>query len=124
MGRILVVEDNELVQDLLTTLLIKQGYNVISAMDGKEGLDKLVEKPHAVLCDYNMPNVNGANFVEGMRSNKEYDAVCLVTIGDFPESKLREYREKSWISAEFSKPVAIDDITNTLKTYFSAIKVW
>ena len=58
--KILVIEDNQEVRENLEEILELYGYDVVSAEDGKIGVDKAVEeKPDLILCDVMMPRLDG-----------------------------------------------------------------
>ena len=70
--RILIVEDEELILDLLQKKLIKEGYQVSVARDGEEGLKVMREvNPDLILLDIIMPKMGGFEVMEEM--NKEPD---------------------------------------------------
>ena len=63
--RILVVEDDKEIQELITYFLSKEGYEVDQADDGLEGLRLLKEKQHnLVVLDLMLPNLDGKNFTK------------------------------------------------------------
>ena len=69
---ILVVEDDPTVQGLLRTILETEGYDVITATDGLEGLLKAeFRTPSAIILDVMMPNVDGERTLLEMRSRPE-----------------------------------------------------
>ena len=60
MTRILVVEDNDLNRDVLSRRLTRQGYDVLAAANGQDGLDLARrERPDLVLLDLGMPEIDG-----------------------------------------------------------------
>lgn len=78
---ILVVEDDPSVQDLLTVLLEDEGYDVISARDGLEGLVKLeLAHPALVILDLMMPNVSGDRLIREVRTDVRLRVVPIVVV--------------------------------------------
>jgi len=60
MPRILLVEDNEMNRDMLSRRLIRNGYEVVIAVDGQQGVDMAVsEKPDLILMDMSLPVIDG-----------------------------------------------------------------
>jgi two-component system, cell cycle response regulator DivK len=60
MPKILVVEDNELNRDMLTRRLARKGYDIIPAVDGREGIDLAHSaRPDVILMDMSLPGVDG-----------------------------------------------------------------
>jgi DNA-binding response OmpR family regulator len=78
---ILVVEDDPSVQNLLTILLEAEGYEVISARDGLEGLVKMeLQHPSLVILDLMMPNVSGDRVIDEIRGDPRLNRVPVVVV--------------------------------------------
>jgi len=78
---ILVVEDDPSVQNLLTILLEAEGYEVISARDGLEGLVKMeLQHPSLVILDLMMPNVSGDRVIDEIRDDPRLNRVPVVVV--------------------------------------------
>ena len=70
---IIVIEDETPLQDALTDALTFEGYKVLSAFNGEEGLALIKKnKPDLVLLDIMMPVMNGMDVLKEMRSTPEY----------------------------------------------------
>jgi DNA-binding response OmpR family regulator len=68
--RVLVIDDDSLIVELIQTTLELQGYPVMSAKDGEEGLEAIrVEHPDLVITDVMMPKVDGFELVRRLRSD-------------------------------------------------------
>ena len=64
-GSILVVDDEEVMRDVLESLLGAEGYQVELARSGEEGLDKFQQRPYdLVLLDVSMPGMGGLSTLE------------------------------------------------------------
>jgi len=63
-------------------MLNKMGFETVEAADGREGLDRLKEMGASdlVLVDWNMPVMDGFDFVRAVRAEREYDSVPLVMV--------------------------------------------
>src|ERR1700682_5405736 len=58
--KILLVEDNEMNRDMLSRRLIRNGYEVVIAIDGQQGVDMaLSERPNIILMDMSLPVIDG-----------------------------------------------------------------
>jgi two-component system, chemotaxis family, chemotaxis protein CheY len=101
-NKILVVDDSLLVRKQVGNAFTNAGYTVVEAADGAEALEKL--KLHAdvslVVCDVNMPRMNGIEFLEHMRPG--VPVVMLTTEGQ-PEivKRAKELGAKGWILKPF-----------------------
>lgn len=78
---ILVVEDDPSVQGLLTVLLEGEGYDVIAARDGLEGLVKLeLQHPTLMILDLMMPNISGERVLDEIRSDPRLKNVPVIVV--------------------------------------------
>lgn len=78
----LVVDDSRAMRMILSRIMRKQGYDVIEAGDGQEALDLLNggARPEVALVDWNMPNVDGLQFVTQVRKVREYRSMTLMMV--------------------------------------------
>ena len=80
--RALVIDDSRAMRAILGKILKELGFEVAEAGHGKEGLERLgqIEVPELALVDWNMPEMNGLEFIEIIRSNPNYDELKLVMV--------------------------------------------
>ena len=82
-GRILVVDDEESVRDLLQRVLKEAGYNVVTAANGQEALDKMSELSiGVVLLDIKMPGLDGFQVLDHIRQRSNIPVIMLTAIGE------------------------------------------
>jgi CheY-like chemotaxis protein len=89
---IVVAEDDPSVRRVLQTLLRHKGYQVISAVDGEEALQKIrIAKPDLVILDINMPKKDGFSVCEDLRASVQtaFISVIMLTAQSAIESKVR-----------------------------------
>lgn len=71
-GKILIIEDDRFLRDLVVGKLKKEGFETLEAIDGKEGLEKLAkEHPMLILLDLILPEVDGFEFLKRAREGAE-----------------------------------------------------
>jgi two-component system KDP operon response regulator KdpE len=81
--RILVVDDEPPIRKLLRMGLTAQGYEVIDAPNGKAALELLARKPHLVILDLGLPDVDGLDLLRQLRQREEaLPIVVLSSRGD------------------------------------------
>ena len=80
--RALVVEDSSTIRMILCQYLRKMSMEVVEAANGREGLERLREMatPDLVLVDWNMPVMDGVDFIRAVRRIRTYDALPLIMI--------------------------------------------
>jgi len=68
--KILIVEDNTEIRENATEILELDGYVVVTAVDGAEGLKLAIsENPHLILCDVRMPQMSGSELLDELKKN-------------------------------------------------------
>ena len=93
MTKILIVDDEPGVRDLLQDALESAGYETVVASNGAEGLDQL-RRHHADLCivDVNMPLMSGFEFLERLRKDDTRTPVLMLSARDAPDDVARGLR--------------------------------
>lgn len=80
-ARILVVEDETDIRELLEIVLMSRGYQVATAENGRVGLDILQSfRPDLVLADLSMPELDGLGFLEGKSRLSEVAAIPVIVL--------------------------------------------
>ena len=82
MMKVLVIDDDVIVRHIIENTLVKGGYEVTTAMNGRQGLDLLrQDKLQLVVTDWEMPGMNGIAFCRAVRSGDfpHYVYVIMVT---------------------------------------------
>ena len=88
--KILVVDDEKGVRDLLSRILVNGGYQVETACDGEEGLTACREENYALLLvDVHMPVKNGIEMVRDIRKEKPDQPVVFITTHTDKDPKLQ-----------------------------------
>ena len=78
----LVIDDSSTMRLILTRFLRKMGFQVVEAENGREALERLREMGQLdlVLVDWNMPEMNGVDFVKSVRADRSFDNLPLVMV--------------------------------------------
>ena len=103
--KVLLVEDNDYVRQLVSLILRARGYSVVEAVNGRDALDKLTEGDvKMVITDLGMPQMDGIEFIRELRKKPAYRALPVVVL----TSEFQEYRkrkaEQAGISGWIAKP--------------------
>ena len=79
--KILVVDDEPLIVNLLQARLEKNGYIVVVAQDGQEALDKTYqENPDLIILDIMLPHIDGYYVCKVLRSDDKYKAILIIML--------------------------------------------
>lgn len=104
---VLVIDDSVTIRQQLTAILTLNGYGVIEASDGRLGLEAALAQADLalVLCDVNMPHMNGLEFLEQFRPKERTPPlpVVMLTTDGTPDAIARAKRAGAvaWIVKPF-----------------------
>ena len=113
MPRILVVDDEQAISQVLHDLLTDEGYEVLTAGNGREALACLVNgRPDLVLSDVMMPLMGGAELCQALAANPQYGSIPVVLMSAAGEGTTRE---RCSYAAFVAKPFNLLDILDTVE---------
>ncbi len=118
--KILLVEDEEIIIDLLQRKLQKEGYEVSVARDGEEGLKVMREvKPDLILLDIVMPKMGGFEVMEEMAKEPDLKKIPVIVISNSGQpvelDRAQELGAKDWlIKTEFDPQEVIDKVVKQI----------
>jgi len=100
--KILMIEDERIIVDLLKRKLEKEGYQVSVGRDGVEGLEKMrKDKPELILLDIVMPRMGGLEVMEKMRDDDELKDIPIVVISNSGQpielDRAKKLGAKDWL---------------------------
>ncbi|MDJ0647889.1 MAG: hybrid sensor histidine kinase/response regulator [Xenococcaceae cyanobacterium MO_188.B19] len=103
---ILVIDDSSTMRRTLTFNLEHKGYQVLQAKDGQEGLDKMKQNSQIdlVICDIEMPNVNGFEFLSLRRKNNKFKQIPVAMLTSRSGDKHRNLAKQLGANSYFTKP--------------------
>jgi CheY-like chemotaxis protein len=80
-GRILIVEDNADIREMLRRLVEKEGWEATLAENGRQGLERVAEsQPALIFADLMMPVMNGFDFIDELRSVEAWKAIPVIVL--------------------------------------------
>ncbi len=119
--KILVIEDDRFLSLVLKGRLEKDGFTVLQAFDGEEGLAKLAEfKPDLVILDLIMPKVSGFEFMERIANDPQFNQVPILIASNLgQESDVEKAKALGAIDYYVKVRTSIDDLENMIKNQVS-----
>ena len=114
---VLIVDDERAVIKILRAMLAKIGvHQILTARDGLEAthfLDECSDKINVIICDWNMPNMNGLQLLKKVRS-RDPDMAFVMLTGSATHDAVREAKRLN-ITAFIAKPFSQDEITKKME---------
>jgi two-component system alkaline phosphatase synthesis response regulator PhoP len=120
MARILCIEDEAGMLDLLRLILEAAGYSFIGAQDGAEGLDKIrTERPDLILLDLMLPNVDGAELLLKKKRDPAIRDIPVVAVtalaSPFDQIMWKRHTEiKDYVTKPFKRKQLLSAIAHVL----------
>jgi two-component system, chemotaxis family, chemotaxis protein CheY len=120
--KILIADDSMLVRRQVTTALTSAGYTVVEAVDGEDAYGKMTPDLALIVCDLNMPKMNGMELLERLHTDTKLSAVPFVMLttearpGMFERAKA--LGAKAWLTKPFKADLllaAIHKLTGAAK---------
>lgn len=120
MKKIIIVEDEEILRNLLQRKLTEAGYNVEVAEDGEVGLKMIKEnKPDLILLDIIMPKMGGFEMLEAMKEEEGLSDIPVVVVSNSGQpveiDRAQQLGAKDWlVKTEFNPQEVIDKVVNQI----------
>ena len=115
--KILYVEDDEDTRDMVKMILGGEGFDVDTALNGKEGLDKLEKNGfNLALLDIMLPDMSGWDLFQKIKKNEGLKDVKVIFLSVIAVSEERkEILQKAGVSDYITKPFDNDDLVKRIK---------
>jgi CheY-like chemotaxis protein len=105
LGRVLVVDDDEVIRQLIAVNLTLEGFDVVTAVDGKDCLEKVVEAdPDVITLDVMMPRLDGWVTATQLRRNPQTAGIKVVLITARAQEDDRSRGREIGVDAYLTKP--------------------
>jgi len=118
--KILLIDDDKGIVEVIKNVLIGNKYEVCVAYDGKEGLDKVAaEKPDLIVLDIRMPSMNGYEFMRALKaesreSGEAVAPIIILTAKEEMEEMFKLEGARSYLVKPIESPELIKKIEECL----------
>ena len=115
--RALVIDDSAAVRTILKRILTECGFEVVEAADGRAALDRLrdVGKADIALVDWNMPVMDGFDFIRAVRADHTHDGMRLMMVTTETEiaqvAKALEAGANEYVMKPFTKDMILEKLS-------------
>jgi chemosensory pili system protein ChpA (sensor histidine kinase/response regulator) len=108
---VMVVDDSLTMRKVLSRTLEREGYAVVTAKDGMDGLQILQEtKPDIILLDIEMPRMDGFEFARNVSGDQVTAGIPIIMISSRTAEKHQSHAKELGVNAFLGKPVQDDDL--------------
>ena len=119
--KVMVIDDSKTIRRTAETLLQREGFNVVTAVDGFEALSKIAEaNPDIVFVDIMMPRLDGYQTCALIKNSQNYQNIPVIMLsskdGLFDKAKGRVVGSDEYLTKPFSK----DELLNAIRNHVTA----
>jgi len=118
MKTLLIVNDSEIINKIISTSLEKEGFNTIVATNGMEALsllDKYVF--NLVITDVNMPEMDGIELTKRIRENDNYKYIPVIFLSGSEEPEILQRAKQAGSSAWLTLPFNVKNVVATINKF-------
>ena len=122
--KVLIIEDDKFLRDLIFQKLAKEGFKTLGAVDGEEGL-KLAstEVPHLILLDLLLPGVDGFEVLKRLKADKKTSSVPVVVLSNLGQKEdidraMKDGAEDFMVKAHFTPSEIIAKIRSIIQAKY------
>jgi two-component system, cell cycle response regulator DivK len=116
MTKVLLVEDNEMNRDMLSRRLIRRGFDVVFAVNGKQGVELArSEKPDIILMDMSLPIMDGWEATRCVKADDATRSVSVIGLTAHAMSGDRERALEAGCDDYDTKPVEFDRLIGKIE---------
>jgi DNA-binding response OmpR family regulator len=118
MTKIMVVDDEHDLREMIELMMKKEGFETETAFDGLSFLEKIdIFQPDIVTLDVMMPGLTTKEILEKLKEKKSNPKVLLLTVFRFSEEEKRKIMNMGNIIGYITKPFEFDDLIKAVKKH-------
>ncbi|MDA3863659.1 MAG: response regulator [Deltaproteobacteria bacterium] len=122
--KILIIEDNEQNLYMMKFLFQKNGFDIISATRGIEGIEKALQyKPDGILLDIQLPEMNGYEVAKKIKQYEILADIPIIAVTSYAMVGDREMILKAGADGYIEKPIDTDSFVHDIKSYLQQKQV-
>ena len=120
--KILVIDDEIAVGESVKQVLRKKDYNIITALDGKQGFKQAkTQKPDLILLDIMMPDMDGWEVLRMLQNDDRYESIPIAMLTAKTQAKDKILGIQEGAVDYITKPFAPDELLERIEKIFSHI---
>jgi DNA-binding response OmpR family regulator len=88
MSKILIIEDDKFLRELIVSKLKKENYDIVATVDGEEGIQKVKEeKPDLILLDLILPGIDGFEVLSQIKSDPTISSIPVIILSNLGQKE-------------------------------------
>lgn len=116
MARILVIDDDPDIRNLLSTYLQGHGHHVVCAEDGAHGIGMVVQhRPDVVILDVDMPVLDGHSTIRVLKGDPKMADIPIIVLTALNSDSTRETMRRAGCAGFLAKPLDLDQLEHMVK---------
>lgn len=120
MPKVLLVEDNEMNRDMLSRRLVRNGYDVVIAVNGQEGVDMAAsERPDLILMDMSLPVLDGWEATRRLKADAGTKSIPVIALTAHAMESDREKAMAAGCDDFDTKPIELPRLLEKMKAFVS-----
>lgn len=121
MKKILLIEDDEFIRDLVSAKLVQNSFEVLSASSAEEAVSSIDENmPDLLILDLELPEKQGVDFLRELRHSSKYVDFPIIVFSNNDEPEIKEECEKLGITSFFVKiNTDLDELVSQINSVLS-----
>ena len=121
MPKVLLVEDNEMNRDMLSRRLVRQGYDVVLAVDGEQGIAMATsEAPDLILMDMSLPVIDGWEAARRLKADASTRGIPMIALTAHAMASDREKALQAGCDEYDTKPVELPRLLAKMESLLAA----
>ena len=121
MATILIAEDNRVNQRVLMFTLRKEGYNVVTAIHGREALENMEQyEVDLVIADIEMPEMDGVTLVKHLRADRRYAKLPVIVLTASAENEDHSTAMAAGADNVLTKPSSSQELISAVNSMLNA----
>jgi len=120
MQKILVIEDDTFLRELIVQKLLKEGYEIVEAVDGEDGIKKVTEeKPDIILLDIILPGIDGFEVLKKIKEDEKVQDIPVIILSNLGQQDdidkgIKLGAKDYLIKAEFTPGEIVEKVRSVL----------
>jgi two-component system chemotaxis response regulator CheY len=121
--KIMIVDDSKTIRSSVEYTLKKEGYDVIKAEDGQDGLEKLAEnssrkeRPEMIISDINMPKMGGIEFIKEVKQDSKFKFIPILILTTESQNEMKQKGKQAGAAGWLVKPFEPQQLLGVIEKF-------